>query len=120
MIYSQGTVMCWNNNYFIADSMPSTKQLLPFVAHMAPNWYEVGAMLLDMKQESQLKLIRATHGSDVRKCCLAMLQYWMDTHPEATWHQLVAALRSPGVELVAVASDIEKDFAGKMIYCNYY
>ena len=94
--------------------MPSTKQLLPFMVHMAPNWYEVGAMLLDVTQESQLKLIRATHGSDAKKCCLAMLQNWMDTHPEATWHQLVTALRSPGVDLTAVASDIERNFIGKI------
>ena len=94
--------------------MPSTKQLLPFVGHLAPNWYEVGAMLLNVTQESELKLIQATYGTDAKKCCLAMLQKWMDTHPEATWHHLVTALRSPGVEMVAVASDIEKNFAGKV------
>ena len=99
--------------------MPSTKQLLPFVCHMAPNWYEVGAMLLDVTQEPQLKLIRATHGNDAKKCCLAMLQYWMDAHPKATWHHLVTALRSPGVDLAAVASDIEENFTGK-VYITMY
>ena len=39
----------------------------------------------------------------------------MDTHPEATWHQLITALRSPGVNLVAVAFDIEKKFTGNNI-----
>ena len=82
---------------------------------MAPDWYEVGAVLLDVEQESQLRLIQANHGSDVRKCCLAMLQYWMGTHPKATWHHLVTALTSPGVNLAAVASDIEKNFTGKII-----
>ena len=80
---------------------------------MASNWYELGAMLLEEEQEPQLKLIRSTYGSDVRKCCLDMLQYWTDTHPEASWHQLVTALRSPGVDLDAVASEIEKNFTGK-------
>ena len=79
---------------------------------MAPNWYEIGAMLLEEGQESQLRLIQSDYGSDVRKCCVAMLQYWMDTHPEATWHHLVTALRLPGVELSAIASDIEKKFTG--------
>ena len=97
---------------FVADSMPSTKQLLPFVGHMAPNWYEVGAMLLDVTQESELNLIQATYGSDAKKCCLAMLKKWMNTHPEATWHHLVTALRSPGVDLAAIAADIEKKFTG--------
>ena len=71
-------------------------------------------MLLEEKQEGHLMLIQATHGSDAKKCCLAMLQYWMATHPEATWHHLVTALRSPGVEMVAVASDIEKNFTGRV------
>ena len=91
---------------------PSTKKLLPYVAHVASNWYELGATLLEEEQESQLKLIRSTYGNDVRKCCLAMFQYWMDTHPEVTWHHLVIALRSPGVDLAAVASDMEKNFTG--------
>ena len=92
---------------------PSTKKLLPYVTHVASNWYELGAMLLEEEQESQLKLIQSTYGNDVRKCCLAMLQYWMDTHPEATWHHLVTALRSPGVDLTAIASDMEKNFTSK-------
>ena len=93
---------------YVADSMPSTKQVLPFVGHMAPNWYEVGAMLLDVSQEPQLKAIQATHGNDAKKCCLAMLQKWMDTDPKATWHHLVAALKSPGVDLTTVAADIRR------------
>ena len=78
---------------------------------MAPNWYEVGAMLLDVTQESQLQLIQATY-DDPKKCCLTMLQKWMNTHTEATWHHLVTALRSPGVDLTVVAADIEKNFTG--------
>ena len=97
----------------VANSKPSTKKLLQFVARIAVKWYEVGAALLEEEQEPQLKLIQTNHGSDVRKCCLNMLQYWMDTHPEATWHHLVTALRSPGVDLTTVASDIEKNFTGK-------
>lgn len=95
--------------------MPSTKQLLQFVVRMAPNWYEVGAVLLEVEQESHLKLIQANHGSDVKKCCLEMLHYWIDSHPKATWLHLVTALKSPGVNLAAIASDIEKNFTGKMM-----
>ena len=83
------------------------------MASIAPKWYEVGAMLLEVEQESLLKLIQTNHGGDAKKCCLTMLQYWMDTHPEATWDDLVTALKSPGVNLDAVASDIRKNFSGK-------
>ena len=83
------------------------------MSQLAPNWYEVGATLLDVEQESQLIVIQANY-NDVTKCCLAMLQYWMKTHPKATWNQLVAALRSPGVDLDDVASEIEKQFIGML------
>ena len=85
------------------------------MAQIAPNWYEVGAMLLRVEQEQQLGVIQANHGSDVRKCCIAMLQFWMSTHPKATWHNLVMALRSPGVDLPNAASVIERNFAGKNV-----
>lgn len=98
---------------FVVNSKPSTKKFLPFVDRIASSWYEVGAVLLEEEQEARLKLIRDTHGNNVRSCCLAMFQYWMETHPEATWHHLVTTLRSPGVDLAAVASDIEKNFTGK-------
>ena len=64
-------------------------------------------------------MIKAEHGSDKQKCCWAMLQYWMGTHPKATWHDLVIALKSPGVELTAVASAIEKKFTGKTLLCTH-
>ena len=92
---------------------------MPFVVQLAPNWYELGAMLLQEEQEAHLILIQTTHGSDAKKCCLAMLQYWMSTHSEATWHQLVTALRSPGVDLAAVATEIEKNFTGKNVIIVY-
>ena len=98
----------------VGHSVPSTKELLPFVDAIAPNWYEVGAMLLDVTEEPQLILIKADNGSDAKKCCLAMLQYWKDTH-QATWHHLVTALRSPGVHLAVVAADIERNFTGKLV-----
>ena len=77
-------------------------------------------MLLEEKQEPCLKTIKATHGGDAKKCCLDMLRYWMEAHPEATWDHLVKALKSPGVELNTVASDIEKNFTGKILVLILY
>ena len=79
---------------------------------MAPSWYEIGAVLLEVEEESELKLIQANNGSDKKRCCLCMLQYWMEAHPEATWHHLIAALKSPGVDLSFIASEIKKNFTG--------
>ena len=101
---------------FVEYSKPSLKRLVPLLTDIAPNWCELGAILLDEKHEGQLKLIESTHGSNVKKCCSVMLRYWVDKHPEATWHQLVQALRTPGVDLDTVASRIEEKFAGKNNY----
>ena len=100
--------------HYLAHSMPSIRELLPFVTRLATSWYELGAMLLEVKKAGHLNLIQTTHGSDAKRCCLAMFQYWMNTDPKATWHHLVTALRSPGVEMSAVASEIEGNFKGKV------
>ena len=73
-------------------------------------------MLLEEKQEAYLKTIKTIHSGDAKECCFDMLQYWMRTHPEATWDHLVTALKSPGVELIAVASAIER---GKTLLCTH-
>ena len=100
---------------YVAHFNLSTKALLPFIIQLTPKWYELGAMLLEEKQEAHLRAIKTSHSGDAWKCCFDMLQYWMETHPEATWDHLVTALKSPGVELIAVASDIEKSLAGKVL-----
>ena len=90
---------------------------MSLVAKLAPKWYELGIELLEDEDVIRLTMITANHSGDKQKCCLDMLQYWMDTHPEATWHDLVTALKSPGVELAAVASAIESNFTGKTLLC---
>jgi len=37
-----------------------------------------------------------------------MLELWLNRQPNATWNQLIKALRAPGIELNNVASKIEK------------
>ena len=94
--------------------------LLPFLNDIAPYWYELGAALLNEEEESQLEVIEANHKNDISKCCLAMFQYWWRSHPEATWNILLIKLRSSGVNLATVASDIEKNFTGKHDVNLYY
>ena len=36
-----------------------------------------------------------------------MLMYWLETDSNATWNDLVEALKSPGVELNSVATMVE-------------
>ena len=106
--------------FYLAHSVPNSQQLLSFVIpQVASKWYEVGVMLLKAEQEQQLRQIKSDHGHDVKKSCLEMFEYWRQTHPEANWYHLVAALKSPGVELQVVAADIEKKFGGIEIMLCY-
>ena len=80
---------------------------------MAPRWYVLGLNLLNEDQESHLDLIKTNHVSDNMQCCMDMFWYWLETHPEAIWKQLIDSLRSPALELNAIAASIETMCTGK-------
>ena len=92
---------------------PSLKELLTHVVpSVASKWYLLGLMLLDDEQVAQLDNIKSTNFSGgCTMCCVDLLKYWLQTHPNATWIHLVEALESPGVELPGVAMEIKKLFA---------
>ena len=82
------------------------------IPHVATKWYELGLELLDEKEEHELNNI---NGSDVKKCCLKMFLLWLDTNSDANWWQIVEALKSPGVELSAVAIELERKLSGSWL-----
>jgi len=79
---------------------------------VASKWYELGVELLNEEQESQLDIIAADHKNDVERCCQKMFWFWLETHPDATWYQLVESLKSKTVRMDSLATGIEKMFAG--------
>jgi len=78
----------------------------------ADKWYDIGLELLHPRDEIYLKSIR-TGKHETIESCTKMLDLWLDRQPNATWNQLIDALRSPGVELFDVASTIEDLLKGK-------
>ena len=86
------------------------------VPRVLPHWYEVGIMLLDERQEAQLDMLKDNNAKDPLNGCMEMFWYWLDTHRDATWKDLLDALRSPGVDLRSIAADIEKMLIGD--YCT--
>ena len=102
------------------DSRPSKKKLLDHVvSRVAPHWYDLGITLLDEDQETHLDVIESSHGSNKEECCKKMFWYWLNTNTSATWKQLIEGLRSPGVKLTVVASDLEKMLTGTYTVSNY-
>ena len=93
-----------------ADSKPSIKMLQRHVIHrVATKWFELGAELFDEAEEYKLDNIETTHVNNVTKCCHEMFRQWLRTDINATWSQVVEALKSPGVELGPIAADLEKN-----------
>ena len=96
------------------NSKPTKKKLLDYVIpHVTPCWYKLGVKLLNEEQESHLDIIESNRAGDNETCCLDMFRYWLSTNADASWKQLMEALRSPGVKLPVVAADIEKMLTGK-------
>ena len=109
-----------SNNYLCflltTVSKPTIKALQSskIINAIGPKWYELGIALLDDDQSVQLETIKANH-NEATRCCTAMLIYWLQSHSTATWHDLVEALKAPGVELNNVANIVEALFPGKEV-----
>jgi len=97
----------------IGNSRPTLKLLQGgnITVKVSFKWYELGIELLDDDQLAELDNIAANH-IDVTRQCSAMFSYWLRSHPDATWYQLVAALRAPGIKINDVAATLERDFIG--------
>ena len=92
---------------------PLLKDLHNFVVpRVANKWYELGIQLLNESQLPRLNGIRAVYANDHQRGCVEMLQHWLNITPEASWDNLIHALRAPHLELLAIADDIKKEVKG--------
>ena len=94
-------------------SKPSIKvlQQSKVISTIGSKWYQLGIELLDDDQLRQLEIIEANN-NEVTRRCTAMLMHWLESHPTATYQDLVKALKTPGVELNNVATMVESLFPG--------
>jgi len=67
----------------------------------------LGIELLDVDLKT-LDEIRNNCPSDASMCCTRMFQLWLDGQPEASWRQLIQALREPNIEMYELANKIEQ------------
>ena len=96
----------------LVKSKPTKEKLLDYVIpNVTSRWYILGVKLLK-DQDLHLDVIESNHAGDNEKCCMKMFWYWLNTNTDATWLQIIDALRSPAVKLPAVAADLEKMLTG--------
>ena len=85
---------------FKGQDRPSLKQLLkllkPEISGVAAQWYDLGVQLLD-NATGILDVIRADNPNGANKCCTIMFEKWLKLKPDATWNQLVTALKTVGL-----------------------
>ena len=99
----------------IGDDRPSLKDLYDHVVgEVAPQWKDLGVQLLRPDQQKQLGIIELDHPRDAVECCKCVLNKWLDTTTDATWNQLISALRSPTVQLDYLAAQIENKMSAEV------
>ena len=98
----------WCVYYVIVFSKPLLKILrqLNVIAGVGTKWYELGRELLDEDQLTQLDVIKTNH-NEVNRCCAEVILFWLRSHSNATWQDLIEALKAPGVELNELAAVVE-------------
>ena len=69
-------------------------------------WHALGIELLGQDGIAGLDVIKANNSHDVTKCCSAMLTLWRQRQIDASWSQLIGALKQ--LKLNRVATEIEK------------
>ena len=61
-------------------------------AKSTQTWKDLGRELLGVRNNDALDTI-STNNNDIRNCCSAMFQLWLDRQPTASWRNLVEALK---------------------------
>ena len=72
---------------------------------VSSKWHDLGLELLEQEDEERLNEIESNNPNDVGKCCKEMFQLWLRKCTNATWNQLIQALKE--VELNNLATTIE-------------
>jgi len=74
-----------------------------------------------MEHVDKLDVIRHNNPVDAEACCTEMFKFWLQEDTAASWTKLVRALRSPAVDQLVLADEIEKKFVtGAYTLFPYY
>ena len=94
---------------------PKLKDLCRHVVKQAAHkWRDLGELL--ELESYKMEMTAFNHSHDIDMCCMDVLMTWLDTTPNASWNQLIRALRS--VQLNYLADQLEEMLSIKCkIYC---
>ena len=97
-------------SFFITEAdHPSLKYLYKHTkTDVSSQWYSIGLELLGQQEVPLLNTIKADNLEDASKCTVEMFLKWLEREPDASWNQLIQALRKPNIKLETLASKVEK------------
>ena len=70
--------------------------------HVCFRWFDLGVELLEQADE---ELLNEIDGEDLTESCTKMFQLWLKKCPNASWNQLIQALKE--IEFLTVPERIE-------------
>ena len=98
--------------YLVGHYYPTLKQirniLKPDISGLAARWLDLGRELLTDDTVGVSDVIKADHPNDASACCNKIFVKWLELQPDASWSQLITALRNIGMK--SAAENIIKHF----------
>ena len=95
--------------YLVGNNRPTIRLLNKLVKKsVTTKWHDLGIELLGDESLQALDEIQQNYPRDAGTCCTKMFQLWLERQPEASWRQLIQALREPNIEINELANAIEQ------------
>ena len=85
------------------------------VPRVADKWKDIGVELLHptLIDDRVLEMIKGNHPHSNEECCKIMFDKWLESQKEASWNQLLEAIKATGLKYIA--SKLENELTGNII-----
>ena len=94
----------------LGNDKPSVKHLHDHVVeNVANNWRNLGVQLLPPDRLNLLNILEENNPRDVVSCRNSLFEKWLEITADATWNQLIGALRA--MQLYHIAAELEQKLA---------
>ena len=94
---------------------PAPKYLHRYVViPVASKWHDIGLELMDIGDEHELDVLEAENDTERAK---KMFKRWLEKKPDASWSDLIKALKMQHIGLCTLAYDIEGKLLSESM-CN--
>ena len=78
---------------------------------VASKWYDLGVKLLGNTYE--IDIIKYNYPNNAEACCTEMFKVWLQRDANASWSNLVSALRAPSMGLHVFAKELNEKFTNR-------